>query len=38
MGKLPIFLSHSHKDNEFCKRFVAALRNQGIDVWFDEDD
>jgi hypothetical protein len=31
-----MFVSHSHTDNEFCRAFVAALREQGMDVWYDE--
>ncbi|HEY7974889.1 MAG TPA: toll/interleukin-1 receptor domain-containing protein, partial [Ktedonobacterales bacterium] len=31
-----IFVSHSHKDDEYCHSFVADLRAAGLDVWFDE--
>ncbi len=31
-----IFVSHSHKDNVYCREFVAALRNHGHQVWYDE--
>lgn len=31
-----VFVSHSHTDNEFCRAFVAALRDAGVDVWYDE--
>ncbi len=30
-----IFVSHSHKDNEFTSRLVADLRTAGADVWVD---
>lgn len=36
MNKLPVFISHSGKDSEFCRRFVSALRDAGIDVRWDE--
>lgn len=31
-----VFVSHSHADNMFSRRFVNALRSQGADVWYDE--
>jgi tetratricopeptide (TPR) repeat protein len=31
-----IFVSHSHKDNEWCCAFVATLKAVGYDVWYDE--
>jgi formylglycine-generating enzyme required for sulfatase activity len=31
-----VFVSHSHSDNEFCRRLVADLRAAGADVWYDE--
>jgi len=30
-----VFLSHSHKDNEFTKRLATDLQNSGIRVWHD---
>jgi formylglycine-generating enzyme required for sulfatase activity len=33
---LPIFVSHSHADNQWCRPFVQALHDAGIDVWYDE--
>ena len=36
---LQVFVSHSHQDNEYCREFVEALRQQlGSDdaVWYDE--
>jgi len=32
----PIFVSHSHKDNEWCREFVATLTAAGWDVWYDK--
>jgi len=31
-----VFVSHSHEDNEWCRQFVDALINAGVDVWYDE--
>lgn len=36
MSQLRILVSHSHKDNAFCHALVAALREAGADVWYDE--
>ena len=33
---LPIFVSHSHEDIEFCRALVDALRGAGAEVWYDE--
>jgi TIR domain len=30
-----VFISHAHADNALCDRYVAALRAQGVDVWYD---
>ena len=30
-----VFVSHSHKDNEFAMRLVDDLREAGVDVWVD---
>lgn len=30
-----VFVSHAHADNELCDRYVAALRERGLDVWYD---
>lgn len=32
-----IFLSYSHKDQEYTQKLVEELRNKGIEVWFDKD-
>ncbi|HUY76667.1 MAG TPA: SUMF1/EgtB/PvdO family nonheme iron enzyme [Ktedonobacterales bacterium] len=32
----PIFVSHSHKDNEWCREFIATLTAAGWSVWYDE--
>jgi len=31
-----IFLSHSHKDNDWCSAFVDELKRYGVDVWYDK--
>jgi TIR domain len=31
-----VFVSHSHADNDFCRRLVQTLRNTGLSVWYDE--
>lgn len=31
-----IFVSHSHQDNDYCREFVAGLREHGYQVWYDE--
>src|SRR5262249_39607372 len=33
---MSIFVSHSSKDKAACDRLVAALREAGADVWYDE--
>ncbi|HLW03891.1 MAG TPA: toll/interleukin-1 receptor domain-containing protein [Ktedonobacterales bacterium] len=30
-----VFVSHSHKNDEFTARFVADLRDAGVEVWVD---
>ncbi|HEY7832185.1 MAG TPA: TIR domain-containing protein, partial [Ktedonobacterales bacterium] len=32
----PIFISHCHEDNAWCRAFVEGLRHAGADVWYDE--
>jgi hypothetical protein len=32
-----IFLSYASQDTEAAKRLCAALRDAGIEVWFDAD-
>lgn len=32
-----LFISYSHEDAEWVGRVVAALRERGLDVWWDED-
>lgn len=36
--QLRVFVSHSHQDNDFCHAIVAALRDAGADVWYDQHD
>ncbi len=39
MATPQVFVSHSHTDNEYCRAFVAALREALGDenaVWYDE--
>src|SRR5579859_4719364 len=36
MKRQPIFVSHSHEDNSYCRELVAALRAADADVWYDE--
>jgi hypothetical protein len=35
-SRLRAFVSHSHDDAAWCHAFVAALREAGIDLWYDE--
>lgn len=35
MSDLRVFLSHSSKDNDWCDEFVAELKNNNLDVWYD---
>lgn len=30
-----VFVSHAHADNELCDRYVTALKQRGLDVWYD---
>lgn len=30
-----VFVSHAHFDNDWCDRYVDALRQRGLDVWYD---
>src|SRR5690348_11978949 len=30
-----VFVSHAHADNALCDRYVATLRERGLDVWYD---
>lgn len=34
--QLRVFVSHCHEDGDFCRTLVAALREAGADVWYDE--
>lgn len=34
--QMKIFVSHAHEDSPWCNAFVAALRQAGADVWYDE--
>ena len=36
MATSRVFVSHSHHDNDYCREFVRALREQGHQVWYDE--
>ena len=36
MSTMNVFLCHSPEDTEIAKQVVAALRNAGADVWFEE--
>jgi hypothetical protein len=31
-----VFVSHSHRDNAWCRQFVPLLQQAGLDVWYDE--
>ncbi len=31
-----VFVSHSHADNDFCRRLVRSLTAAELDVWYDE--
>ena len=31
-----VFISYSHDDTEWVRSFAEALRDQNVDVWFDE--
>jgi TIR domain len=33
-----VFLSHSHRDNDFCRLLDRDLRNSGLQTWFDLND
>ena len=33
-----VFVSHNHKDSEWCRAFVGELRSLGADVWYDDYD
>lgn len=33
-----VFVSHSHKDKEVADKLVRDLRQEGISVWYDDDD
>jgi len=35
-AKQKVFISHSHEDPEWARDFAQALRDRGIEVWFDE--
>jgi tetratricopeptide (TPR) repeat protein len=35
--QMKVFVSHSHKDNAFCKKLVKALKGAGADVWYDDE-
>src|SRR5262245_33213418 len=31
-----VFVSHSHEDSDYCRQYVAGLRERGCLVWYDE--
>lgn len=37
MASSRVFVSHSHKDNSWCEGFVAGLKHNGLDVWYDRE-
>ena len=36
MSQPKVFISYSHDDAEWARRFAEALREQSVDVWFDD--
>jgi TIR domain len=38
MKKRSVFISHSARDADWARSFARALKERGIDVWFDEFD
>lgn len=34
--QMQVFVSHAHEDSAWCNAFVAAMRQAGADVWYDE--
>lgn len=38
MDPMPVFVSHSHHDNEYVSAFVRVLRAEGAEIWYDEED
>lgn len=36
MEALQIFVSHSHKDNVWCDKFVEGLNEYNVDIWYDK--
>ena len=38
MKKRSVFISHSARDADWARSFAPALKERGIDVWFDEFD
>jgi chromosome partitioning protein len=38
MDKHTVFVSHAHVDNVLCDRYVKALQDRGLDVWYDRND
>jgi phage terminase large subunit-like protein len=35
VGNGKVFISHAHADNERCASLLAALKEWGVDFWFD---
>jgi len=38
MEKRTVFISHSARDADWARSFARALKERGVDVWFDEFD
>lgn len=36
MEKQTVFISHSARDADWARSFAQALKERGVDVWFDE--
>ncbi len=37
MKDFDVFVSYSHRDKEWARRFVNALKRQGVKTWLDEE-
>jgi hypothetical protein len=36
MSTQKVFISYSHSDKEWARRFAETIANSGVEVWFDE--
>lgn len=36
MGRHKVFISYSHSDKEWARKFAETLASSGVEVWFDE--